>query len=86
MTGPVCHRSLRRFWFALSRGPGIGVTAASEAEARALAEPVRTRFWPDAAIVGVTADIDVSTLDDDHVVRNAGPSAVRGVWYPRLNV
>ncbi len=86
MTDPTCHPSLRRFWFALSAGPGIGVTAGSEAEARALAEAARARYAPEAAITGVTPDVDVSTLDATHVVPNAGPVVVRGVWFPRLNL
>lgn len=77
---------LRPFWLALSGGRGIGVTAASEFEARALAEPVRTRFWPGERIVGVTTDVDVSTIEDEHVGVSMGSTQVRGVWYPRLNV
>jgi hypothetical protein len=86
MAGLASPQPLRRFWFELSEGRGIGVTAASEHEARALAEPVRTRFWPDATITRVITDIDISTLDDDHVVSNMGPVVIRGVWYPRLNI
>ena len=86
MSDPTCHRALRRFWFTLSAGPGIGVTAASESEARELAEGARARYAPAATITGVTPDVDVSTLDATHVVPNAGPAVVRGVWYPRLNL
>ncbi|MDF1501728.1 hypothetical protein [Roseisolibacter sp. H3M3-2] len=86
MADPTCHRALRRFWFMLSAGPGIGVTAASEAEARELAEATRARFAPEAVITGVTPDVDVSTLDAAHVVPNAGPVVVRGVWFPRLSL
>lgn len=85
MPDPVCHRSLRRFWFELSRGLGIGVTAGSEAEAAQLAETTRAAYFPDAAVLCVIADVDVSTLDAKHVIPNAGPVVVRGVWFPRLN-
>ena len=78
--------ALRRFWFPLSAGLGIGVTASTEAEARDLAEAERGRLFPHAVIAGVVSDIDVSTLDPRHVLPNIGPSAVRGVWFPRLNV
>ena len=78
---------LRRFWFPLSQGLGIGVTAASEDEARALAEETRqNHFSREATILGVIPDVDISTLDAGHVLPNIGPPAVRGVWYPALNV
>ena len=86
MDGPVCHRGLRRFWFALSCGLGIGVTAGSEAEASALAEDARARHYPKDSLGPVVADVDVSTLDAGHVLPNMGPSVFRGVWYPRLNL
>jgi hypothetical protein len=31
-------------------------------------------------------DVDIRTLDAKHVLPNAGPVVVRGVWYPRLNL
>ena len=83
---PTCHRALRRFWFPLPRAFGIGVTAASEAEARALAEEARARYFPDQVLGAVVPDVDVSTLDARHMLNNAGPVVVRGVWYPRLNI
>jgi hypothetical protein len=78
---------LRRFWFQADRGLGIGVTASSEPEARALAEEAASRYLPPGArLTGVIPDIDVSTLDASHVLPNIGPPAVRGVWFPMLNV
>jgi homoserine kinase len=70
----------------MSVGLGIGVTALTEAEAMALAEGERRRSFPNATIVDVVPDVDVSTLDPRHVLPNMGPSAVRGVWYPRRNI
>lgn len=86
MTAPSCHRALRRFWFPLSPGLGIGVTAPTEAEARELAEIVRARYHPEAELLAPIVDVDVSRLDADHVLKNMGPTAVRGVWFPALNV
>ena len=74
---------LRRFWFPLPIGFGVGVTAASEAEARELAEVVRARYFPDAALEAVVADVDIRSLDQAHVVPNMGLVVHRGVWYPR---
>ena len=86
MSDHTCHRALRRFWFPLTHSFGIDVTAATEAEARSLAEEARGRYMPEAEFTGVVPDVDIQTLDAKHVIPNAGPSVVRGVWYPRLNI
>jgi hypothetical protein len=70
----------------LSTGLGIGVTADSEIEARELAENTRSRYYPTARLTAVVPDIDFAALDQEHVVPNAGPLVVLGVWYPRLNI
>ena len=85
MTRPASHRDLRRFWFPLSEGLGIGVTAGSPAEARELAEEVRAHHFANAAITGEIADVDVSALDANHVLPNLGFVVAYGVWYPALN-
>ena len=85
MARPTSHRDLRRFWFPLSTGFGIGVTAGSPDEAREFAEEVRTRSFADAKITGEIADVDVATLDAKHVVPNLGFVAAYGVWFPALN-
>jgi len=76
---------LRRFWFPLSKGFGIGVTAGSPDEARALADEVRATYFADAEITGEVADVDISSLDAEHVVPNLGFVVVYGVWFPALN-
>ena len=77
----------RRFWFPLPSRRGIGVTAESEDEARAFAAEVLERYYPDGLeLDAVVPDVDVSTLDARHVLPNIGSPAVRGVWYPRLNL
>ena len=77
---------LRRFWFPLSSGFGIGVTAATEDEARLMAEDTRARYFSDAAFTGLVPDVEFAALDQNHVVPNSGPVVVRGVWFPRLNL
>lgn len=86
MHEPVCHRRLRRFWFPLTPGFGIGVTATSEDEARAEAAATKERYGMAGELGIVIPDIDVSTLDAKHVLPNIGPPVVRGVWYPALNL
>ena len=74
---------LRRFWFPLTGHFGVGVTARSLEEARALAEEARRRTWPNAPALGpVVEDIDVSTLDEGHVLPNMRPPVWPGVWFP----
>jgi hypothetical protein len=63
-------------------GFGVGVTAASEAEARQLAEATRARYFPAAILGEVVADVDIRTLDQAHVVPNMGLVVRPGVWYP----
>ena len=90
MDGPTCHRARRRFWFPTEPGLGVGVTAASEQEARQLTEAALARRLArggaPAAITDVVPDIDVRTPDPVHVLPNVGPAVVRGVWFPRLNL
>jgi hypothetical protein len=80
----MMRRPLRRFWFPLPGHLGIGVTAPSESAARALAERVRAEFWPASPALGeVVADVDIQTLDQNHVVPNMEALVWEGVWYPR---
>jgi hypothetical protein len=84
---------LSRFWFrfegdarSLPAGlaMGCGVTAASRDEAAELlrSELLGGRELPPVA--EVIEDVDVSKLDPNHVLPNAGPPNVRGVWFPHL--
>ena len=76
---------LKRYWFATKPGLGYGVTAESRDDAEAL---LRSFGYPrnGEAVLNVTENIDLGTLDPKHVVPNSGPSVVRGVWFPRHNV
>lgn len=83
---------LHRYWFrfegdarSLPAGlaMGCGVTARSRHEA---AELIRQRVLSSdelPTVASVIEDVDVSTLDLEHVLPNAGPANVRGVWFPR---
>ncbi len=76
---------LRRFWFRTEIGLGYGVTAFSRSDAEQL---LRDRGYPDNSrpIIEVVEDVDVSALDQSHVLPNSGPVVVRGVWYPCHNL
>jgi hypothetical protein len=76
---------LRRYWFQTDRGLGYGVTAMSTQDARDL---LAKYGYPsaDMQITGVIEDVAVDALDANHVLPNAGPLVLRGVWYPRHNL
>jgi hypothetical protein len=61
---------------------GVGVTASTRAEAEQLAQRVAGEVGYELS-ERVIEDIDVSTLDANHVLGNMGISSVRGVWFPQ---
>ena len=73
------------YWFESSTGLGYGVTAASREEAMDL---LRLHGYPRVGeeITSVIAGVEFAALDQNHVVPNAGPMPVRGVWFPMHNV
>jgi len=76
---------LTRFWFESDRGLGYGVTAKSQADAEALLKSCGYPL-PSERILGVRQGVTLASLDKETVVPNAGPLAVRGVWYPCRNM
>jgi hypothetical protein len=82
---------LRRFWlefegqledgFPAGVLLGCGVTAEDPDEALEL---VRERVFDGQLprLKKFIKDVDISTLDQDHVVPNMGVPAVRGIWFP----
>ena len=63
------NQLLRRFWFEVPRSFGFGVTAYSLEDARFLLESEGYAIDPDIEVI---VDVDVSTLDQNHVLPNAG--------------
>jgi hypothetical protein len=62
---------------------GCGVTAYDEDDARRL---VRERVFAGGVLPPIgkaIEDIDISTLDDEHVRPNMGVPIRRGVWFPK---
>lgn len=72
------------FWFRTHQ-LGCGVTALSLDEARAM---LRELDYPREGeeILDVVVGVRQADLDQGHVVPNAGPLLMRGVWYPRHNL
>ena len=82
---------LETFWFTFPQDPwlpfGIGVTAYSEADARAMLEERGVSAWfAEAKEVLVRRGVRIQDLDQSNVVPNIGPMQLRGVWYPCMNV
>jgi hypothetical protein len=81
-TGNESAGALIPFWITphQPRGPiGIGVTAHSLSDARAIAERFGYVIPPDADVI---AHVRHENLDPFHIAPNAGPIVVRGLWYP----
>lgn len=83
--------TLTRYWIEFEQnshsihglGFGCGVTANDTAEAMSL---VQTRILNGAAlprVIRLVEDVDVSTLDQNHVLPNMNPPNLRGIWFPR---
>ena len=75
---------LIRYWFKTKRGHGIGVSAYSRDDAEFLIKSANLLF--EYEVVEVIANVDITTLDQGHVIPNMGPPNFRGVWYPMLNL
>ena len=77
---------LTRYWIKTSTGYGIGVTAYSVDDMRELLRKAEVMDGRDFQILEVVEDVDVSALDPGHVLPNIGPTDMRGVWFPNLNL
>jgi hypothetical protein len=80
---------LRRYWIEFDRADapigmtlGCGVTAFDLADAMQLVADAVGAPCPEAE--RVTVDVDVSTLDELHVLPNMYPPSERGIWFPML--
>jgi hypothetical protein len=83
--------SLHRYWFTFSNPPkynplglGCGITAFNYEDAvEILNSNVFVKLGLQAiTIESVIEDVDVSGLDQGHVIPNMGMVLVRGVWFP----
>ena len=79
-------KALTRYWFNTSVGLGVGITAYSLEDAQSILAEVSKTLGIEYIIVGRVDNIDVRSLDPNHVAPNMGPVNVRGVWFPCLNL
>jgi hypothetical protein len=82
-------KTLRRYWFDFEAiaepsplNLGCGVTAHDYDDAVALLTSHVLSGQPLLRIRRVLSDIDISTLDEKHVLPNIGSVLVRGIWFP----
>jgi hypothetical protein len=82
--------NLKRYWFQFQKfaspSPltlGAGVTARSYDDALALLKDRVFAGEDVPQIVSVDENIDVSKLDDRHVLPNIGSILRRGIWFPQ---
>lgn len=77
---------LTRYWFRVRHQLGFGVTAYSVEDARLLLKKADIGLDFDSDVLEIVPDIDIRTLDKNHVAVNMGPPSLRGVWFPFLNL
>ncbi len=77
---------LQRYWFKTKELYGVGVTAYSLEDAKRLVQEAITYVDWDFNELEIIENVDVSVLDEGHVLPNMGAPNFRGVWYPNLNV
>ena len=63
---------------------GCGVTAYDLEDAIYLLQTKEFRKRNTPKIASIIVDIDVSTLDADHILPNLGICSNRGIWFPNL--
>jgi hypothetical protein len=86
----VAVPKLRRFWFRFRSLPkfsavglGCGVTARDYDDAIDILGSTVFRGQAMPPIATVIEDVDISTLDQGHVVLNMEVPVFRGVWFPQ---
>jgi len=81
---------LIRYWFRFKPfgkpaplSLGCGVTAESSAAAISIVQAQVFRGQPLPPVEEVVEDVDVSTLDQKHVLPNMESPLTKGVWFPK---
>ncbi len=82
---------LKRFWFRFGRSSkqgildfGCGITAYDLSDAQRILHEKVFPIYGEGTIEQINEDIDVRTLDANHVRPNMGNPALRGVWFPLI--
>ncbi|CAH1665698.1 conserved hypothetical protein [Hyphomicrobiales bacterium] len=82
---------LHRYWFSFSKtespcilNTGCGVTAFSIDDAKKILEADLFPVYGNRQTVEITEDIDISKIEDGHIIGNMKPPIFRGIWFPLL--
>ncbi|WP_139093213.1 hypothetical protein [Pararhizobium polonicum] len=82
---------LHRYWFrflpseeASVLNLGCGVTAYSTSDAEQMIHALVFPLFGEREIEKIVEDIDVRSLEENHVRPNMGNPAARGVWFPLI--
>jgi hypothetical protein len=81
--------ALRRFWFTFKEPPifsplgiGCGITAYDIVDASDILKKKIFHASEIPNLLSIIEDIDVQSLDKNHVIPNMGAVVSRGVWFP----
>lgn len=84
MSEDLSNDLLHRFWFECPDCLGYGVTAYTRGEAESIARDAATALGKTFTVTNVIEDVDISKLDQGHVVPNMRAPNFHGLWYPQL--
>jgi hypothetical protein len=80
---------LTRYWLELAvrsnqpvQGNHYGITAWTYEDALFLLKALVFKTEELPSIVNCKENVDINTLDTDHILPNMAPSNFRGVWFP----
>ncbi len=80
---------LKRYWFNFVPSTsssvlniGCGITAYTEDDARNILEQMVFSFYSRREVLEVIIDVDINTLDGNHVRPNMSSPLIRGIWFP----
>ena len=62
---------------------GCGVTARDKFDAEQIISSRILKDYPNVKIAHVEEDVDISSLDEGHVIPNMNPHIWRGIWFPK---
>jgi hypothetical protein len=82
LNNPLLHR----YWFKTKSELGYGVPAYSVEDAKNLMVESVKSLKNLSDIESIIEDVEISELDQNHVIPNMGPPNYRGVWFPCLNL
>lgn len=78
---------LESYWLTLPGIPeNIGISAYSIEDATSLLHEHGYELDLSSPDIDIKTGITHSDLDQNHIVPNMGPIAIRGIWYPAHNI